>query len=235
MLDSRAFVLGLLGFTLGCRPVSAVVEQTPEPAETPAPVFVESEQAKVKAEPKPGVWAPISADYAELYACWFESPYEYMFELRFIGKRERFSPRLQKLMRQSEALTADNTTATCVIAADYGGRWDIAEAAATLARRVRDGELAADDITPELLGEHGIPVVPTLWPDQLDDQASRRLQLAAEKGQSWAVAFRSLEAARTALPCRSRCTWAPSLRRPASARGTYGSRGWSLSEVPSSA
>ncbi len=73
--------------------------------------------------------------------------------LRFIGKRERFSPRLQKLMRQSEALTADNTTATCVIAADYGGRWDIAEAAATLARRVRDGKLAADDITPELLGE----------------------------------------------------------------------------------
>ncbi len=29
-----------------------------------------------------------------------------------------------------------------------------------------------------------------LWPDTLDDQASRRLQLAAEKGHSWAVAFR---------------------------------------------
>jgi len=29
-----------------------------------------------------------------------------------------------------------------------------------------------------------------LWPHSLDDQASRRLQLAAEKGGSWAVAFR---------------------------------------------
>jgi hypothetical protein len=33
-----------------------------------------------------------------------------------------------------------------------------------------------------------------LWPDKLDDQGSRRLQLAAEKGHSWAVAFRPLSA-----------------------------------------
>ena len=33
-----------------------------------------------------------------------------------------------------------------------------------------------------------------LWPDRLDDQGSRRLQLAAEKGHSWAVAFRPLAA-----------------------------------------
>ena len=33
-----------------------------------------------------------------------------------------------------------------------------------------------------------------LWPDTLDDRASRRLQLAAEKGHSWAIAFRPLTA-----------------------------------------
>ena len=33
-----------------------------------------------------------------------------------------------------------------------------------------------------------------LWPDRLDDQAGRRLQLAAEKGRSWAIAFRPLAA-----------------------------------------
>ena len=33
-----------------------------------------------------------------------------------------------------------------------------------------------------------------LWPEQLDDQAGRRLQLAAEKGNSWAIAFRPLAA-----------------------------------------
>ena len=32
------------------------------------------------------------------------------------------------------------------------------------------------------------------WPATLDDQASRRLQLAAEKGNSWAIAFRPLAA-----------------------------------------
>ena len=33
-----------------------------------------------------------------------------------------------------------------------------------------------------------------LWPKTFDDQASRRLQLAAEKGASWAIAFRPLAA-----------------------------------------
>jgi hypothetical protein len=33
-----------------------------------------------------------------------------------------------------------------------------------------------------------------LWSNELDDSASRRLQLAAEAGQCWAIAFRSLKA-----------------------------------------
>jgi hypothetical protein len=33
-----------------------------------------------------------------------------------------------------------------------------------------------------------------LWSESLDDSASRRLQLAAEKGRSWAIAFRSVKA-----------------------------------------
>jgi cell division inhibitor SulA/protein ImuA len=35
-----------------------------------------------------------------------------------------------------------------------------------------------------------------LWPESLDDQAGRRLQLAAEKGRSWAIAFRPPSARR---------------------------------------
>ena len=74
--------------------------------------------------------------------------------LRFIGQRNRFSPRLQKLMRQSEELTRDNTKATCVIAVDYGGQWDIAQAAQQLALQVQAGTLAPLDITPELIDSH---------------------------------------------------------------------------------
>ena len=40
----------------------------------------------------------------------------------------------------------------------------------------------------------GTCVAVLLWPDTFDDTASRRLQLAAEKGRSWAIAFRSIKA-----------------------------------------
>ena len=71
--------------------------------------------------------------------------------LRFIGRRDRFSTRLQRLMQQSEQLTAGNTEATLVLAVDYGGQWDIAQAARQLADRVQRGELVPDDISEELL------------------------------------------------------------------------------------
>ncbi len=71
--------------------------------------------------------------------------------LRFIGQREKFSPRLQRLMQHSEELTAGNGGATLVIAVDYGGQWDIAQAARKLAERVQAGSLEPRDITPELI------------------------------------------------------------------------------------
>ncbi|MEH6568031.1 MAG: polyprenyl diphosphate synthase [Halioglobus sp.] len=74
--------------------------------------------------------------------------------LRFIGKRSRFSDRLQKLMRQSEELTAGNTVSTVVIAVDYGGQWDISQAVQKLAQRVKAGDLEPEDITPELIDQN---------------------------------------------------------------------------------
>lgn len=71
--------------------------------------------------------------------------------LQFIGERGRFSVRLQRLMLQSERLTAGNTAATVVIAVDYGGRWDIAQAAQRLAMQVREGAIEPSDITPARL------------------------------------------------------------------------------------
>tara|TARA_R110002073_G_scaffold11692_3_gene52832 strand:+ start:314 stop:1021 length:708 start_codon:yes stop_codon:yes gene_type:complete len=71
--------------------------------------------------------------------------------IRFIGERSRFSRRQQKLMEQSEELTRGNTDATVVIAVDYGGQWDIAQATRRLAQQVKDGALRVADITPELI------------------------------------------------------------------------------------
>lgn len=71
--------------------------------------------------------------------------------IRFIGERHRFPRRLQKLMSEAEQLTRDNAETSLVIAADYGGQWDIAQAAQRLSIRVASGELASADICPELL------------------------------------------------------------------------------------
>ena len=73
--------------------------------------------------------------------------------LRFIGERHRFSDRLQRLMARSERVTAGNTEATVVIAVDYGGQWDIANAARALAQKVKDGELEPEEITPALMDQ----------------------------------------------------------------------------------
>lgn len=70
--------------------------------------------------------------------------------LRFIGRRDRFSPRLQRLMRRSEEQTRLNTGATLVLAVDYGGRWDVVEAARRIANQVEQGSLRASDIDEKL-------------------------------------------------------------------------------------
>jgi undecaprenyl diphosphate synthase len=71
--------------------------------------------------------------------------------LRIIGDRSRFHPELQAAMREAEAMTAGTNRFVLQIAANYGGQWDIAQAAQRLAREVQAGHLRPEDITPELL------------------------------------------------------------------------------------
>lgn len=71
--------------------------------------------------------------------------------LKFIGERGDFSGKLQDGMAEVEQLTAANTGTTVIVAADYGGRWDIARAAKTIASEVKAGKLEPDDIDVELL------------------------------------------------------------------------------------
>lgn len=73
--------------------------------------------------------------------------------LRVIGSRARFSPSIQKAITAAEELTKGGKT-TLAIAADYGGRWDIAQAAQAVAKQVVAGELAVDAITEESLHQH---------------------------------------------------------------------------------
>ncbi len=69
--------------------------------------------------------------------------------LMVIGDRSAFAPALQERIEKSETLTKGNQRMTLVIAANYGGRWDIAAAARRLAQRVAAGEMAPEEITVE--------------------------------------------------------------------------------------
>ena len=50
-----------------------------------------------------------------------------------------------------EGQTAGNEQLDLVIAANYGGQWDITQACRSLAQRVADAELAVQDISPEAI------------------------------------------------------------------------------------
>jgi undecaprenyl diphosphate synthase len=54
--------------------------------------------------------------------------HENNIRLRVIGERQAFSKALRQNIEQAEALTAQNQGMTLVIAANYGGRWDIQQA-----------------------------------------------------------------------------------------------------------
>lgn len=71
--------------------------------------------------------------------------------LQFIGNRASFSQKLQNTMREVEQLTEKNTGTTVIVAADYGGRWDITNAAKRLANDVLSGNLKQSDIDIGLL------------------------------------------------------------------------------------
>lgn len=74
--------------------------------------------------------------------------------LRVIGDTSRFSERLQGKIIEAEALTAGNTGMVINIAANYGGKWDITEAAKTLALKARNGEIRVEDINEQLITQH---------------------------------------------------------------------------------
>lgn len=77
--------------------------------------------------------------------------HEHNIRLRIIGDRSAFSAALQDRIEAAEALTGPNTGLNLVIAANYGGRWDVTEATRTIAERVHRGELEPDQVNAELV------------------------------------------------------------------------------------
>ena len=85
----------------------------------------------------------------------------YGIRLRAIGNLRKLPSAVLAEMREVERRTARNDQMTVLLAVSYGSREEITRAARTLARRVRDGTLAPEDIDEDAvasaLGTAGIP------------------------------------------------------------------------------
>ena len=64
----------------------------------------------------------------------------------FIGDRSAFRQELQDSMQKAEKLTRENTGMAVNVAVNYGGRWDVVQAARHLADAVKQGHIQAEDI-----------------------------------------------------------------------------------------
>ena len=67
--------------------------------------------------------------------------------LKVIGDTKAFNDKIQAQIVAAELLTKDNTGLTLVVAANYGGQWDIVQSVRQLAAQVQRGELAPEDIS----------------------------------------------------------------------------------------
>lgn len=80
--------------------------------------------------------------------------HENAVRVSFIGDRGRFSQALQQRIAWAEELTAGNTGMRLMIAVNYGGRWDLTQAARSIARAAVEQSITVDQINEQLLTEN---------------------------------------------------------------------------------
>ncbi|MEY4210969.1 MAG: hypothetical protein RLZ92_1350 [Pseudomonadota bacterium] len=74
--------------------------------------------------------------------------------LKIIGDKSAFSDKLQEKIRSAEQQTQHNQGLTLVIAANYGGRWDITQAVQKIVDAIAIGELEAQAISEQLINQY---------------------------------------------------------------------------------
>lgn len=74
--------------------------------------------------------------------------------VRVIGDRSALSMDLQNKIDEAEQTTRANAGLNLVIAANYGGRWDICQAISAVSEKLEKGDLPADSISAEMIESH---------------------------------------------------------------------------------
>lgn len=73
--------------------------------------------------------------------------------IRFIGDKSAFNAVIREKMAEAEALTRDNRQMIANVALNYGGRWDIVQAARRLAQSAIEGDLGPGEIDETLFAD----------------------------------------------------------------------------------
>jgi undecaprenyl diphosphate synthase len=71
-----------------------------------------------------------------------------------IGDRTGLDDGLVKMIDEAEALTAGNSKLKLVVAFNYGSRQEITKVTRAIARKVAEGKIHPDDITPAVIANH---------------------------------------------------------------------------------
>jgi undecaprenyl diphosphate synthase len=80
--------------------------------------------------------------------------HENTIKLRFIGQRNRFNTALQQRIAEVENLMQANTGMVLLIAADYGGQWDICQAVQQLGKSIAAGDIKSEAIQPQDIAKY---------------------------------------------------------------------------------
>ena len=74
--------------------------------------------------------------------------------LDIIGDLSVFTSEIQNLAEEAQKQLQNNTGLNLVIAANYGGRWDIAEATKKIATKAAEGKIKPESIDSDVFGAH---------------------------------------------------------------------------------
>ena len=74
--------------------------------------------------------------------------------LDIIGDLSVFTPEIQNLAKKAQQQLQNNTGLSLVIAANYGGQWDILQAAKKIADKAAKGEISPESVDKNVFGDY---------------------------------------------------------------------------------
>ena len=105
---------------------------------------------------------------------------EWGVRVRWSGRRPKLWKSVIDELEVAQEKTKNNKTIDVVFCLNYGGRAEIADACAAIAREVRDGKISGDRVTEKMIAEHLYnPDIPRLRSGDPHVRRAAYLQLPA--------------------------------------------------------